>query len=303
MPMHSLVVGLEQYTLKAHFPDPDDPHYNCLSLVSTFRSGVWAIPVKGRYKGDIGLVCEDPRGDALKLDRDLECHMLFIPRLPVPPSSLNNTQSVSKIHKTKANTCPPPKIVDCLTALQWSELYNSCLVATECLHPDCARSSDCELGDCFYIFKGHTICHPTGLAVVHQKFKDLKLADTIPDRDFVLFTESTHGLNLIVPEWVLIPQSWSLKAKEEVTVLNGGLNERVGKIYSTGSSRCFIEFKDKELVCVPLRQVRKHFEVGDQIMIHALSAPVLEEISLKPWGDSYIATTVQRPSTRVIYCM
>lgn len=186
-------------------------------------------------------------------DKDKECIMFFIPCLPIPPSSQQQPGSQTKLPDPKSNTHPPRVIASHLTAKCWSELYGLCLVTKECFHPDCEGFEDCQIGDCHYMFQGHTIHHPTGLTIVCQKFEILTVADTIVDKDFAMFSDCMREMqpNPIYLNIVPIPQSWSLKASEEVTVLQRD-EFRVGKIYSIGSCDCAVEFAEEDVHIAPL---------------------------------------------------
>lgn len=73
------------------------------SIQSLYVPGTWAVPQKGRYAGDVGLILGDMLG-RLEFNPSTECCMVFLPRMNL--GSASRKKSRTTLHQPLLSETP-----------------------------------------------------------------------------------------------------------------------------------------------------------------------------------------------------
>ncbi|KAE9391278.1 hypothetical protein BT96DRAFT_1001497 [Gymnopus androsaceus JB14] len=258
-----------------------------------FQPGTWAIPKKGRYAGDVGIIIEDKINVGTVSRKKLKTVREATSSETATDSSFTAggysiPKGAESIKRKRALHSRPPKVPIGLTPIPlFAQRNNLKFSIASCFY--CEEPQTCEHEGKEYKLNGQSIIN--GLAVAVVKFSDLTVAKTISDNDFLHFVE-TQGAQSFAGEFmqsrVPLPTSWSFSSLERVVVsssfaISGDLTNEVaselrqrkpseGVIEEIGLSDCIVKFLtdasvDGRLVPIPHLFLLKKMRVGDEIRV------------------------------------
>jgi len=228
-------------------------------MQSLYVPGTWAVPQKGRYAGDVGLILGDMLG-RLEFNPSTECCMVFLPRInlgsasrkksrttlhqPLLSETSTNHEQVSSdiadgysvlkgigASKRKRASRPPKVLIGRTPITLFAERNNTPLSISSCFY--CDEPKSCEHPGKAYKLAGETIVN--GLAICLVKFVNLRVATTISDNDFMHFLAAEDSVLFFggfMQSRVPLPSSWLFCSHDRVFVsphfaIPGDLNPEV----------------------------------------------------------------------------
>ena len=211
--------------------------------VETPKVGKWVQVRKGAYKGDVGYVMSSS---------DWGVELLLVPRL-VPPTTIGSLPAKRK--RGLPHLIPASALFD---PVDIKQVYN--------MQPAYIQEN-------IYSFNSHRYEH--GLLVKTYDFSSVSSTHSIPLSQFDLFWESRHPRLVASESAFPVPLEWDFAEGDEVHIweppkpsyMMPPIVLRHGIITAVETDSVEVNLPTKEIVKVPLLEIRKIFSAGDFVEV------------------------------------